>query len=518
VVVWQGYDQGGSPLGILGQRFDAAGNPVGGAFLVNTDSSQALASVSLDGDGDFVVVWESDGSSEAGLSSIQAQRFDTNGTAIGDAFWVNTVTEGDRQYPAIDVASDGSFVVVWQGYDQGGNPLGIRGQRFAAAGSPVGGEFLFTTDGSQALASVSLDGDGDFVVVWESDGSDTSDFDCMTVRYDVFGTRVWPEPAVSIDNGFQDRAYSLAVGSAGNAYVSGYSFDGTSVWQYNPGERADAIVVGQFDGSLEYDNNHSIFVVGIDKYNSDFPRFAYTTHDAKNIAAAFGRFGYLPRILLNSDATKNRILTHLSEETLAATSDDTFVFYFSGHGVTTVDGQLAIVVLDDNYPSYLSMAELDVVLSRHPGQVYVILDACFNGDGAIPPAPTEQHSNENPLYLLATSPGRTAVESLCLKSGLFTYSLLRYLNSLDSDAIDFVDLFHHTASETTRLARAHHGIDQQPLLLSSPQVRSRQYETRHSTIAKTEADSLVVDSSIGRLVAGVPVSDPRVRLPVQPGG
>ncbi len=73
---------------------DAA--PLGGQFQVNTytTSLQYRAAVASDAGGDFIVVWDSVGSSGTDTSdrSIQAQRFQANGLPLGSEFQVNTYT------------------------------------------------------------------------------------------------------------------------------------------------------------------------------------------------------------------------------------------------------------------------------------------------------------------------------------------------------------------------------------------------------------------------------------------
>jgi hypothetical protein len=70
--------------------------------------------------------------------------------------------------PSVAVDANGDFVVVWSSDGQDGDSYGIYGQRFDASGIPQGAEFLVnthTTD-AQSQPSVAMDADGDFVVVW----------------------------------------------------------------------------------------------------------------------------------------------------------------------------------------------------------------------------------------------------------------------------------------------------------------------------------------------------------------
>src|SRR5262245_10426985 len=68
--------------------------PAGPGFQVNsyTTNNQYGPSVAADADGDFVVVWQSQGSSGGDSSgySIQGQRYTRAGSAVGSQFQVNT--------------------------------------------------------------------------------------------------------------------------------------------------------------------------------------------------------------------------------------------------------------------------------------------------------------------------------------------------------------------------------------------------------------------------------------------
>ena len=114
--------------------------PAGDEFQVNTyvTGSQFNPTVAATASGDFVVVWNSfqDGSS----TSVHGQRFDAAGERLGGEFQVNTQTELDQFSSAVAIAPSGDFVVVWES-SLGGGVQGIRGQRFDAAGAPLGGEF-----------------------------------------------------------------------------------------------------------------------------------------------------------------------------------------------------------------------------------------------------------------------------------------------------------------------------------------------------------------------------------------
>jgi hypothetical protein len=181
-------------------------------FLVNTFTTgdHSSPSVAADGLGNFLIVWRS-------LAEVAARRFDAAGTPLGDQFQVNTATTGTQG--AIDVAADaaGNFVVVWQ--RDSGPAADVFGQRFAADGSFVGGEFQVnsSTTGIDIDPSVTMDAAGNFVVVWATG-------QIVARRYDVNGAPLGPEFQVSATSGsYIPRS---AVDAAGNLTVVWQAPDG----------------------------------------------------------------------------------------------------------------------------------------------------------------------------------------------------------------------------------------------------------------------------------------------------
>jgi hypothetical protein len=156
--------------------------PVGGEFQVNTYTTgdQVDPSVAADPDGDFVVVWASDGyygpGPDGSESSIQGQRYASDGTALGGEFQVNTYTTGSQGGTSVAVEGDGDFVVAWtsdgsSGTDTNTSPPGpfgaakdsVQGQRFGADETDADGDGVANgVDDCIDVANPSqLDADGD---------------------------------------------------------------------------------------------------------------------------------------------------------------------------------------------------------------------------------------------------------------------------------------------------------------------------------------------------------------------
>ncbi|MEM8930920.1 MAG: SdrD B-like domain-containing protein [Acidobacteriota bacterium] len=241
VVVWQSDGSPGSDssgYSVQGQRFASDGSPLAGEFQINTytTSGQRSAAVASSADGSFVVVWTSSGSDvDTSSNSVQGQRFSSSGAPVASQFQINTYTTDDQQAPVIAVAPDGGFLVAWEsdGSDNGDTDQdSIQAQRFAPDGSPAGGQFQVNTytTGRQANASVGVDGDGDFVVVWDSFGSDLGDDDRFSVQGRRYAANGDPVGGVFLVNTYTTDAQlqpTVAVDEAGDFVISweGYRDD-----------------------------------------------------------------------------------------------------------------------------------------------------------------------------------------------------------------------------------------------------------------------------------------------------
>jgi hypothetical protein len=222
VVVWSSSGEDGSSSGVFARRFDAAGVAQGGAFQVNVHVTlaQYRPSVAMDDDGDFVVVWASDGQ-DGSSHGIFARRFDSSGVAQGLETQVNTVTAFSQNFPAVAMDADGDFVVAWQSYHDGSG-VGIFAQRFDAAGVAQDGEFQVNTftAGYQAYPTVAMDDAGAFVVAWDSDDQDGDDDGIFAQRYDASGAPVGGELQVNTTTDSDQTTPSAAMDGDGDFVVA----------------------------------------------------------------------------------------------------------------------------------------------------------------------------------------------------------------------------------------------------------------------------------------------------------
>jgi hypothetical protein len=225
VVVWAQVDTGGLD-GVFARRFDAAGAAQGGAFQVNgfTMDTPVFPTVAMDADGDFVVAWENLHCTYIGcLYDVWTRRFDAAGVPGGDEVPVNVETLPSNKRAAVAMDAEGDYVLAWQGNDQtaGGWNFGIYAQRYSAAGEAQGGVFLVntTTANEQRWPAVAIDADGDFVVAWQSLDQDGDGYGIFARRYDAAGDPEGGELAVNTTTVGSQSFPSVAIDADGEFVV-----------------------------------------------------------------------------------------------------------------------------------------------------------------------------------------------------------------------------------------------------------------------------------------------------------
>jgi hypothetical protein len=180
VVVWASYGQDSDKDGVFARMYTLQGIPKGNEFLVNTvvQNRQDNPDVAMDAAGNFVVVWRAfNHPLDRTQWGIIGQRFNAAGQKLGGEFLINTYTAADQIDPRVAMDAAGNFVVVWSSFGQDGSGYGVYAQRFNAAGQKVGSEFRVNqrTLHWQYQPDVSMDARGNFVVTWTSIGQDLPD-------------------------------------------------------------------------------------------------------------------------------------------------------------------------------------------------------------------------------------------------------------------------------------------------------------------------------------------------------
>ena len=257
VVAWESDGQDGDLNGIYARLFDAAGNPRGDEFQVNSrgEGRQVVPAVAMAADGRFVVAWTQ--VDFVGLWDTVARAYDANGRPLGPEVNVLTDTLYIESGAGVGIADDGSFVVCWQGAGADSVSLDVSARRFDPGGAPRGEAFVVTTEQGEVFLdpAVAVEPDGDFVVAWHTPGppgdpegsGDGSGYGVFARRYAADGAaRSEPFPLNSHTDG--DQASPSLAAAADGGFVAAWHGSGPGggqaadvyVRRFGPGGAATA--------------------------------------------------------------------------------------------------------------------------------------------------------------------------------------------------------------------------------------------------------------------------------------
>ncbi len=128
-------------------------------------------------------------------------------------------------------------------------------------------------------------------------------------------------------------------------------------------------------------------IIGINDYAT--APLSFCVNDANNYRATLEAKGFACTMLLNAQATRNNILAGLMSLVNGATSGDSLVFAFSGHGsqITDSSGDESDnkdeVLCPVNWPQYVSDDDIRGIFAGLPSGVTLdcFLDCCHSGTG-----------------------------------------------------------------------------------------------------------------------------------------
>jgi hypothetical protein len=161
---------------IVVQRFNVGGQPTGQPFTVSTPgaSLKSRPRLAVRSTGDAVAAWMSQyGAPTTPVSQlgVYTALLHNTGQPAGSPARVDTVAGSTGVSPALAVDPDGSYLIAWE--SQNGSDTfntSVYGRVFGASGAPLAAPFAITssTTGPQRRATVATDGQGAYLVAWQS--------------------------------------------------------------------------------------------------------------------------------------------------------------------------------------------------------------------------------------------------------------------------------------------------------------------------------------------------------------
>ncbi|MFZ9948649.1 MAG: Hint domain-containing protein [Gemmobacter sp.] len=243
-------------------------------FTVNTTlaGAQSEAQVSVLGDGRILFVWQSapvDVPPDEGTPiNIVGRIFAADGTGGGAEFILNTYTDGWQTLPDITALEGGGFVAVWSSRNEvsGTSEEDVFAQVFTAAGEKRGGPILVNviTEGEQSHAAVTPLEDGGFIIAWHSEEDGGTGYDIFSQRYSADGQPLTPQPAATVEIGFEDATqHGLAVWEARTIregppftdrnFLIGTTSTGYRTYSVSNTDATDIQIIADYDFGTEID-------------------------------------------------------------------------------------------------------------------------------------------------------------------------------------------------------------------------------------------------------------------------
>jgi uncharacterized caspase-like protein len=229
-----------------------------------------------------------------------------------------------------------------------------------------------------------------------------------------------------------------------------------------------------------------IFGVGVDSY-ANYPNLKYASRDCQRLMGLFkSRYG-LPEshvmILTNEAATAVKVKRFIEQDAAKLLQpDDTFVFYFAGHGAPDVDasslkedGMKKYLLFNNTEPMTMpltatSLDDLADSMRKLPcKRVLVFLDSCFAGTAGKNTLSRLRGlricdrtykdmtdiSGRGRVVMAACSENQVSQENTALEAGVFTQSLIEGLEGkADGDRngrVDILELFNYTTKRVGEL-------------------------------------------------------------------
>ncbi|MEM9384501.1 MAG: hypothetical protein AAGA68_05525 [Pseudomonadota bacterium] len=191
-----------------------------------TYSAQHAPALAVAEDGSFTVVWTSR-RQESGRATVLRQRFDAAGFALGEENPLGLWRKHHLTAPVVDHARDGSAWAAWQSAGQDGDGAAIIARRFDADGQG-GSELLVNTRtaGDQMTPALATLPDGGAAIAWTDSAPDA--MPQVVLRRLTKGGTGGEEMAVDEGNTYRTTSPSVALGRDGRVAVAYVRSDATT--------------------------------------------------------------------------------------------------------------------------------------------------------------------------------------------------------------------------------------------------------------------------------------------------
>jgi Domain of unknown function (DUF4347)/Concanavalin A-like lectin/glucanases superfamily/Bacterial Ig domain/Domain of unknown function (DUF2341)/Cadherin domain len=367
VVTWTSSNQDGTPLSVYARRYSSNGTALSGEFLVHTTNTgnQSNSSIAMDSGGNFIIAWQGQGPGDT--DGIFARRYTASGIAIDSVeFMVNTDTSRSHLNPSVAMNDNGSFVIAWD------NNAGMRARLFNATLSTVTAEITLDSNSAAGHASVAMHSDGSFVATWR-DTVPIFGYGVYAQRFDATGAAIGGSPIVVNASILSDQSDpSIAMDAAGN-FIVVWEGNGTQSGQSDSsgvfGQKFNASgtkIGGEFRINTDTTGTqHQVSVAMIDLDNFVAVWSGEGASDSDGVfARQFGETNTAPTITSNGGGSNATISVNENTSlvtTMIATDADLLTYSIIGGAdaarftINGANGQLSFITS----PNYESPTDAD---------------------------------------------------------------------------------------------------------------------------------------------------------------
>jgi hypothetical protein len=292
-IAWRD-NKGSSNFDLAARGFNIDGSQRFPDFTVNptTSGDQFRLDIAASASGGFVVVYEDDRDGND-FYDIFMRGFNSDGSQRFSDRKVNPDSSGQQRDPAIAMAPDGSFVVVYED-DRDGNGINdifMRG--FNEDGTERFSERKVNSDssGRQHNPVVGLDQNGDFVVAWQDDKDGNGFYEILMRGFNSDGSERFSDRVANGESAGDQRLPAIAMAPNGNFTVAWVWFDeGIYARGFNPDGSERFADVQVYDNPLGPGGLLIMFDVGLAMANDSGFAVTWSTENYLEVPAEYDSY------------------------------------------------------------------------------------------------------------------------------------------------------------------------------------------------------------------------------------
>ena len=268
-------------------------------------------------------------------------------TGIGVETIVNSTTVNSQQQPETAMDTSGNYVVVWESFGSDGDDYGIYGQRYTSGGAASGAEFLVNTStaGGQRMPDVAMGDDGNFIVVWMADSTDSDRWAVYCRAYDKNGTAL-SSPSRMNNSSTGNQMYpQVACDYAGN-FVSTWvndNGDGDSFAIDAVRRNANGVaLVGNFQVNTTTAGSQAMPSIAMDSIGNFVIAWQSENQDGSGQGIYFKRYNNSGVVQGTETIANTTTAGNQQEPSVAMGSDGNFLITWSSFGQDTITSNYGI--------------------------------------------------------------------------------------------------------------------------------------------------------------------------------